>query len=276
MGCVMTVLADRKIGFIGAGNMASALIGGLVKSYLVETDAVVASDIDPERRGRVARDFGITTTADNAEVVDVADVVILAVKPNKVAEVLEEVGGDVTPEQIVISICAGVSTAFIESFLPEGVPVLRVMPNTPAMVGAGMSAVCCGRHACDAHCQIARAILGAVGEVIELDERHLDAVTAVSGSGPAYFYYLMEHMEAAALAEGLPPRVAEKLVKQTALGAAKLAAESTDGPRTLRANVTSPGGTTEAAIYLFKTHNVDQLIVKAVREAAKRSRELGK
>ena len=272
----MTVLAEKKIGFIGAGNMASALIGGLVKSYLVEKDAVIASDVDPERREHVARDLDIHTTGYNGEVVRFADVVILAVKPNKVTEVLEAVGQDVKPEQILISICAGVSTAFIESFLSAAVPVLRVMPNTPAMVGAGMSVGTCGKHASEKHCEVAKAILGAVGEVIELDEKHLDAVTAVSGSGPAYFYFLMEHMEAAALAEGLPPRVAELLVKQTAFGAAKLALASDDKPRTLRHNVTSPGGTTEAAIYLLKRNNVDQLIVKAVREAAKRSRELGK
>jgi len=272
----MTVLADKKIGFIGAGSMASALIGGLVKSYLVQPDAVIASDINPERRGRIARDFGVRSTGSNAEVVEFAEVIVIATKPNKVVEVLAEVGDLITPDHLVISICAGLSTEFVESHLPKGVPVLRVMPNTPAQVGAGMSAGCCGTHADDRHCDVAKAILGAVGEVIELDEKHFDAVTAISGSGPAYFFYLMEQMEAAALAEGLPPGVAEKLVKQTALGAARLAAESGDTPRTLRDKVTSPGGTTDAAIYLLRTHGVDQLLVRAVREAAKRSRDLGK
>ena len=273
----MTALADKKIGFIGAGNMASALIGGLLKSYLVDKDAVIASDVDPERRGRVAYDFGVRSTASNREVVDFADVVVLAVKPNKVIEVLDEVGAHLTSDHLLISICAGVSTEFIEARVADDVPVLRVMPNTPALVGAGMSAFCCGKHIDrERHCHVARAILTAVGEVIELEEKHFDAVTALSGSGPAYFYYLMEQMEAAGLAEGLPPGVAEKLVKQTAFGAAKLAAESDASPRTLRGNVTSPGGTTEAALYLLRTHNVDQLIVRAVREAAKRSRELGK
>ena len=272
----MTVLADKKIGFIGAGNMASALIGGLVKSYLVESGAVVASDIDPERRETVAREFGVKSTTDNAEVVAFADVLVLAVKPNVVAKVLEEVGADIRTEQIVISICAGISSTFIQERLVNHPPIIRVMPNTPAQVGVGMSALAGCAIAEPEDIAVAKAILGAVGQVIELEEKHLDAVTAISGSGPAYFFYLMEQMEAAGLAEGLPPRVAEQLVKQTALGAAKLCAESDDSPRDLRRKVTSPGGTTEAALYALDANGVGQSLVKAVREAAKRSRELGK
>ena len=272
----MTVLADKKIGFIGAGNMASALIGGLVKSYLVEPGAVMAGDIDPERREHLKRELGIAITTENRKVVEFADVLILAVKPNVVGKVLDEVGKHVRTDQIVISIAAGISTGFIEAKLPNDPPILRVMPNTAAMVGEGMAAVCCGVNACEDHCGVAKAILGAVGEVIDLEEKHLDAVTALSGSGPTYFYFLMEAMEAAGLAEGLPAGVAEKLVKQTAFGAAKLALESEDSPRTLRQNVTSPGGTTEAALYLLKDKGVDFHIVQAIREAAKRSRDLGK
>ena len=272
----MSVLSDKKIGFIGAGNMGSALIGGLAKSYLVDTASIIVSDIDPERRERVARDFGIRSTSDSHEVVDFADVVILAVKPNVVTKVLAEVGGEIRADQIVISICAGISTSFIQSHLPNHPPVIRVMPNTPALVGAGISAVSGCAIAEPEHVAVARAILSAVGEVLELQEKHLDAVTAISGSGPAYFFYLMEKMEAAGLAEGLPSGVALQLVKQTALGAAKLSAESKQTPRQLRQNVTSPGGTTEAAIYLLEKKNVGQYLVQAVREAAKRSRELGK
>ncbi|HUW57611.1 MAG TPA: pyrroline-5-carboxylate reductase [Planctomycetota bacterium] len=272
----MTVLADKRIGFIGAGNMASALIGGLVKSYLVAPGAIIASDIDPERRGTVSHTFGVRTTSDNAEVVAFADVVVLAVKPNVVARVLEEVGAQIRTGQIVISVCAGISSTFIQERLPHHPPVIRVMPNTAAQVGAGMSALAGCALAKPEHIAVAKAILGAVGEVIELEEKHLDAVTAISGSGPAYFFYLMEQMEAAGLAEGLPPRVAEQLVKQTALGAAKLCAESEAGSRELRRKVTSPGGTTEAAIYVLEKNGVGQLLVTAVREAAKRSRELGK
>jgi pyrroline-5-carboxylate reductase len=266
----------KKIGFLGAGNMASALIGGLVKSYLVEPSAVMASDVDPERRGRAEREFGVRVTADNREVVRFADVIVLAVKPKAAAAVLDEIGSAVRPEQIFISVCAGITSAFIESRLAHQTPVMRVMPNTPALVGAGVSALACGAHACAAHCAVARAILEAVGEVIEIEEKYLDAVTAVSGSGPAYFFYLMEQMEAAGLAEGLPPTVVQKLVKQTALGAAKLALESEEGPRDLRRNVTSPGGTTEAATLFMDSKAVGQNIVAAIREAARRSRELGK
>ena len=272
----MTVLADKRIGFIGAGNMASALIGGLVRSYLVAPAAILASDIDPERRGSVLHTFGVRATADNVEVVKFADVVVLAVKPDVVGKVLDEVGERIRTEQIVISVCAGISSSFIEEHLSHHPPVIRVMPNAAAVVGAGMSALAGCTVAGPEHLAVAKAILGAVGEVIELEEKHLDAVTAISGSGPAYFFYLMEQMEAAGLAEGLPAGVTETLVKQTALGAAKLCAESSDTPRDLRRRVTSPGGTTEAAIYVLESNGVGQLLVKAVREAAKRSRELGR
>ncbi len=271
----MSELTGRKIGFIGAGNMASALIGGLVKSYLVEPKMVMASDVDPERRGRASREFGVRVTPDNGEVARFADVLVLVVKPKVLPAVLEQIAPFVRKDQVVLSVCAGIRTAFIESKLPAKPPVVRAMPNTPALVGAGISVVSCGAYACDVHCRIAHAILEAVGEVLELDEDHLDAVTAISGSGPAYFFYLMEQMEAAGLAEGLPPTVVATLVKQTALGAAKLALESKDDPRVLRRNVTSPGGTTEAAITFLESKGVGQDFVAAIRQAAKRSRELG-
>lgn len=272
----MTVLADKRIGFVGAGNMGSALIGGLVKSYLVQPESILASDIDPERRGSITRQFGVRSTADNREVVDFADVVVLAVKANVVAKALEEVGGDIRKEQIVISICAGVSSTFIQERLPNHPPVIRVMPNTPALVGVGMSALAGCAIAKPEDVAVAKAILGAVGEVLELEEKHLDAVTAISGSGPAYFFYLMEKMEAAGLAEGLPAGVTRTLVRQTAFGAAKLCIELNESPRKLRQSVTSPGGTTEAAVYVLDSKNMGQFLVQAVREAAKRSRELGK
>ena len=272
----MSELAGRKIGFLGAGNMASALMGGLLKSYLVEPSAVMASDVDPERRGYAARQFGVRVTPDNREVVRFANVLVLAVKPKVAPGVLDEIGPMVRADQIVVSICAGVRAGFIESKLPAKPPVVRAMPNTPALVGAGITVLSCGTFACAVHCQVAHAIFEAVGEVIELDEVHLDAVTAISGSGPAYFFYLMEQMEAAGLAEGLPPTVVQEIVKQTAYGAAKLALESAEAPRMLRHNVTSPGGTTEAAVTFLESRGVGQEFVAAIREAAKRSRELGK
>lgn len=272
----MTALVGKKIGFLGAGNMASALIGGLTRSRLVEPASILASDVDPERRLQATRRFGVRTTSDNREVVKFADILVLAVKPGVAPKVLEEVGGAVRADQVVISICAGISAAFVESHLATKPPVLRVMPNTPALVGAGVSAVACGTHATAEHCALAKTIFAAVGEVVEVAEKHMDAVTALSGSGPAYFFYLMEALDAAGLAEGLPPGVTEKLVKQTALGAAKLSLDSNEDPRKLRQNVTSPGGTTEAALRVLENNNVGNLLVQAVREAAKRSRELGK
>jgi pyrroline-5-carboxylate reductase len=271
----MSVIEDKKIGFLGAGNMAEALIGGLVKSYLVQPESIIAGDPDPERRERIKRMFAVRVTADNSQVVRFADVIVLAVKPNVVARALDEAGPSVRADQIVISICAGVSLAFLESRLPANPPVVRVMPNIAVKVGAGMSAVSRGSHADEEHLAVAKAILAAAGEVLEIEEKHMDAVTAVAGSGPAYFFYLMEAMEAAALAEGLPSDLALKLVKQTALGAAKLCAESDDTPGELRRQVTSPAGTTEAAIRFLETNNVGLRLVQAVREAAKRARTLG-
>jgi pyrroline-5-carboxylate reductase len=272
----MSILAEKRIGFIGAGNMAMAFVGGLVKSYLVEPERLIVSDISLERRTHLASTFGIRHTSDNPEVVRFADVVLLAVTPDVVGGVLGEIGKMVLRRQLVISICAGISTSFVESFLPNHPPVVRAMPNLPAHVGAGMAVVSRGAWAEQEHLQIAKAILGAVGEVLELEEKHMDAVTAVSGTGPAYFFFLMEAMEAAGLAEGLPAGVTTELVKQTALGAAKLCLASSETPKTLRKEVTSPGGTTEAALRLLDGRNVGQVLVQAIREAAKRSRELGK
>jgi pyrroline-5-carboxylate reductase len=272
----MSVLATKKIGFLGSGNMATALIGGLLKSYLVDAKGIIAGDVDPSRRDALVRQFHVHATPSNHEVVTKADVLVLAVKPNMVAKVLAEVGKAVRPDQLFISVCAGISTKFIESQITPGVPVLRVMPNTPALVGAGMSVLARGSHVDDAHLGMGKAILSAVGEVMELEEKHLDAVTAISGSGPAYFFYLMEAMEAAGLAEGLPPGVTMQLVKQTALGAARLADESPDSPIQLRRAIASPGGTTEAAINILDELKVSEYVVEAVRAAAKRSREMGK
>jgi pyrroline-5-carboxylate reductase len=272
----MTGLVGKKIGFLGAGNMATALIGGLTRSRLVEPGSILASDVDPGRREQATRRFGVRTTADNREVVKFADIVVLAVKPGVAAKVLQEVGDSVRADQVVISICAGISSAFVESHLATNPPVLRVMPNTPALVGAGVSAIACGAHATAEHCAAAKVIFAAVGECVEVAEKHMDAVTAISGSGPAYFFYLMEALGAAGLAEGLPPGVTQKLVKQTALGAARLADESPDSPIQLRRAIASPGGTTEAAINILDELKVSEHVVEAVRAAAKRSREMGK
>ena len=193
----MSELNGKKIGFLGAGNMASALMGGLLRSYTVEPESMMASDVDPERRGLLLREFHVHMTSLNREVVKFADILVLAVKPKVVPVVLAEIGPSVRADQLVISICAGIGTKYIESHLPAKPAVVRAMPNTPAMIGAGVSVISCGTCARDQHCRIATAILSAVGEVIELEEKYMDAVTAVSGSGPAYFFYLMEQMEAA-------------------------------------------------------------------------------
>lgn len=264
-----------KIAFIGAGNMAEALIRGIVRRKLAAPEDVIAGEIDPGRREKARRELGIRVTADNREAVAAAGIVILAVKPQSLDAVAGEIAGAITPEHLVISILAGVSTKRLEEKLGAGVRVIRVMPNTPALVGAGISAVCAGSRAGEDSLAAARTILEAVGEVRFLGEGLIDAVTALSGSGPAYFFLFVEAMTRAGEKLGLPPREAESLAAATLAGAGKLLAESGRPAGELRRQVTSPGGTTEAALKIFQKRGLEEIVEEAMRAAAARSQELG-
>jgi pyrroline-5-carboxylate reductase len=262
-----------RIAFIGAGNMAEALVKGLVSAG-VPADRITVTDPLETRLDEFRRSFGVQGSSSNVSAVAGADVVVLAVKPQILQGVLEEIRGHVGESALIVSIAAGIRTERIEQTLGGSARVVRVMPNTPALVGEGISAISGGRRATAADLDLAGELLGAVGRVVRVDEKHMDAVTAVSGSGPAYVFYLMEAMLAAARKLELDAGVARRLVYQTVAGAAKLAAGSDVGPEALRERVTSKGGTTAAAIAVLEERGVRAALEAAVAAAHRRSREL--
>ncbi len=271
-------MTPHTIAFIGAGNMARSLIGGLIADGY-DRARLLASDRSAEARESLQRDFGIATHASNADAAREAAVVVLAVKPQVVAEVARALAGDLKDgRRLVISIAAGIRLADLEGWLGGGIPLVRAMPNTPALVQSGATALCANAHAGKDWREAAETILRAVGLTLWLDdEAQMDAVTALSGSGPAYYFLVMEAMEAAGRRLGLPAETARVLTIQTAFGAAKMALESTDtGPAELRARVTSPGGTTERAIASLRDGGLERLFEQALAAARDRSIELSK
>jgi pyrroline-5-carboxylate reductase len=277
---------EQKIGFIGAGNMAEAIIGAVVQAGLVAPEAIFASDVRSERLDELKRAYGISISRDNAAVFTTSDILFLSIKPQQMTEVLTDVTADpafaVPRRKLVISIAAGIKIEKIESVLypplvPEdrlNLPIIRVMPNTPALIRRAMSGMSPNRHATAEDLETARHILSAMGKVIEFPESDLDAVTALSGSGPAYVFFLAEAMIAAGLRMGLSPSDARTLAITTVEGAAALMSRGDDTPEALRARVTSPGGTTEAAIGHMTVHRVRDHLVDAILAAADRSRAL--
>lgn len=266
-------MSDTRIAFIGAGNMAASLIGGL-RAQGVPAAAIRASDPGAEQRALIAAEHGIELFADNAEAVAGAEVVVLAVKPQVMKAVCQALAAHLRPEQLIVSIAAGIGCASLEAWLGER-PVVRCMPNTPALLRQGVSGLFANARVSAAQRQQAEQLLGAVGLALWLDEeRLLDAVTAVSGSGPAYFFLLMEAMTAAGEQLGLPSDTAAQLTLQTALGAARMATESGVDAAELRRRVTSPNGTTEAAINAFQAGGFEALVQQALAAAARRSAEL--
>lgn len=262
-----------KLGLIGAGNMAEAIARGADRTGVIGASQMVASDPSDDRL-KVFASFGVGRAADNAAVIASSSSVMLAVKP----QALPSLGATLSqldPErQVVISIMAGISSDKISEAAGRPIRVVRVMPNTPLMIGRGMAGVALGRHARPGDDDLAMELFGACGEAIRVAEGDLDAVTAVSGSGPAYLFYLAEAMQRAAAELGLSPQ-ARQLVNQTLLGSAELLSQSEDTPAELRRKVTSPGGTTAAAIEHLDQQQVNHAIVAALRAARDRSIELG-
>lgn len=260
-----------ELGLIGAGNMAEAIARAVIDKGVVPPQGIVASDVS-EARLDVFRAMGVATTQDNAAVVSRSAQVMLAVKPQQFASVASSLAGY---DGVVISIMAGLGTAKIEAAAGRSLRLVRVMPNTPLMVGLGMSGIAVGTHARPGDEALALRLFGAAGEAIVVDEPLIDAVTAVSGSGPAYLFYLAEAMQRAAVDLGLGDH-ARLLVQQTLAGAAALLTQSPDTAEVLRRKVTSPGGTTEAAIRHLESHGVGTAIAQALTAARDRSIELGK
>ncbi len=266
---------QHTIGFVGAGNMARSLASGLLASGWTR-DRVILSDIDPDSRRAVETALGLATLADNREIVERAQVVVLAVKPQVLRSVAEGIAPAVQKKNpLVVSIAAGVPSADLERWLGGGVALVRAMPNTPALIGSGASGLYANTRVTEAQHDEAESVLRAVGVTVWLtDEALMDVVTAVSGSGPAYFFLLMEALEQAAVRQGLDGATARLLTLETAYGAAKMALEVGEEPARLRARVTSPGGTTERALAAFEQGGFRALIERAVEAAVARAREL--
>ena len=266
---------SQRIAFIGAGNMASALIEGLLGAKTCAPEHILATDVRADALAALAARQGIRTTADNAVAVRDADVVVLATKPQVFDTLLPELAAHVDASKLVLSIAAGVSTAVIERQLGAGVRVVRAMPNTPALVRTGATAIAAGTHAGPQDMELAETVFRSVGIVERVPEALMDAVTGLSGSGPAYVFLMIEALTAAGVGEGLPQKTAAALVVQTVLGAARLLQESGETPEALRRKVTSPGGTTAAGIERFEQGGFRDLIADAVRRATERGAELG-
>jgi pyrroline-5-carboxylate reductase len=269
-------MADKALAFLGAGNMAEAIARGLVSAGVLEADRMLACDVAEDRRSHLQQALGIEATADAAEAVDRAPTVLVAVKPQQFDEALEPVADRFGPEKLVLTICAGVATTHAEEVLAAGTRVVRAMPNTPMLVGRGMAAICKGAAATDDDLAEAERLLGAAADVLAVSEDLMDAVTAVSGSGPAYFFYLAELLAEAGVAVGLAEDDARRLARVTFEGAARLMAETGEAPAALREKVTSPGGTTEAALAMMDAMGLKKTVTEAVRAARDRGRELGR
>lgn len=268
------LLREKRVAFIGCGNMGSVLISGTLSSGLISKDKVLVTDIRPERLEYIREREGISITEKNREAVEKSDVIVLAVKPQVIGKVLSEIRDVVTGDKVIISIAAGITTGFIEEALGKEVPVVRVMPNTPCLVKTGASGISPGKYAGEQEETIAEEMFRGVGIVVKVPEQMLDAVTALSGSGPAYIFYIIESLIEAGMEMGLSEDDARKLVSQTVLGAARMFVETGESPQVLRAKVTSPGGTTEAALKYLEEKGFQKILIAAVKEAAKRSKEL--
>ena len=263
-----------RIAVLGAGKIGEALLAGLLAGGR-STDELVFTERHPERAAELSGRLGIAAL-DVAGAAARSDIVVLAVKPQDITPVLAELAPALRPGTLVVSLCAGLPTALFEGALPAGTPVVRVMPNTPMLVGEAMSAISAGTHATDDQLATVEKMLASVGRVVRLPESQQDAVTALSGSGPAYFFFLVEAMIDAGILLGLPRSVAADLIVQSAFGAARMLRESSDHPVLLREAVTSPAGTTIAAIRELERHGVRAALIAAIEAARDRSVELGR
>jgi pyrroline-5-carboxylate reductase len=270
----MSAKLKLHAGFLGAGKMATALANGFIKTGLIAPSQLLASDPFEPAREHFAKETGAKTTANNLDVLKFADVLFLAVKPNQVQEVLPDLRHHFLAKHLLISIAAGISLAKIETGLGNGARVIRVMPNTPILVGAGAVGFALGKYATSADSQLARQLFSAAGVAFEVKESLLDAVTGLSGSGPAYVYLMIEALSDGGVAAGLPRDISTQLAAQTVLGSAKMVLETGLHPGALKDMVTSPGGTTIEGLHELEKGGVRGSLIAAVRAAADKSRKL--
>jgi pyrroline-5-carboxylate reductase len=266
-----------ELAIIGAGNMAEAIVRGVTSKGVLRAEQIIAADVVPQRRAIFEEQLKVKAVADNVEAARQARTLLLSVKPQQMPVALSGIGAVIGAETLVISIAAGIGTEYIERHLGGRAKwrVVRSMPNTPMLVGEGMVALARGAFATEADIASARKLFEAAADVIEVGEDKMDTVTAVSGSGPAYFFFLVEQMIRAGVELGLTEEQASQLARKTAAGAAKMLAGSGEAAESLRRKVTSPGGTTQAAIMFMESHGWPQVTVDAIKAAERRGKELG-
>jgi pyrroline-5-carboxylate reductase len=267
-------ISSQRLFVLGAGKIGSILLHGFLKQKLVAPKRTLATVAHRERALLLSRQLGIAVTTDNAQGARRADIILLCVKPQQVAAVLEEIHGAVRPGTLVISVAASVPTSFIEKHLPEGTPVVRAMPNTPCVVGRGMTGICAGAHARAEHLHVARSLFDTVGRSVIVDEKHMDAVTGLSASGAAFIYIILEALAEGGVKVGLPRDIATLLAAQTALGAARVVLDTGDHPALLKDAVTTPAGCTIDGILELEEGKLRVTLIKAVVKATERARAL--
>lgn len=267
-------LSKRNVAFLGAGKMGGIILQALLKNGLLSPQRTYATVAHPERARALASKLKIKVGTNNAEAAQGADIIVIAVKPQVVEEVVREISAVVGPKQLIISVAASVPTSMIERNLPTHVPVIRAMPNTPCLLASGMTAICKGKYAGTEDLALACHMFEVVGRTVVLDEKHMDAVTALSASGPAYIYIILESLAEAGVKVGLPRDIATLLAAQTTLGAAKVVLETGDHPALLKDAVTTPAGCTIDAIMELEEGKLRVTLIKAVVKAAQRAKEL--
>ena len=267
-------LSGKKVAFLGAGKMGGIILQALLKNGLLTAKSTWATVAHEERATALAAKLNVKVGTDNAEAAKGADIIVIGVKPQVVEDVIREISAHVTSKQLIVSVAASVPTTMIEKNLPPNVPVVRAMPNTPCIMGAGMTAVCKGKHASAEHVALTCHMFEVVGRTVVVDEKHMDAVTALSASGPAYIYIILESLAEAGVKVGLPRDIATLLAAQTTLGAAKVVLETGDHPALLKDAVTTPAGCTIDAIMELEEGKLRVTLIKAVVKAAQRAKEL--
>jgi pyrroline-5-carboxylate reductase len=269
------MLNRKTILFIGAGSMAEAMISGIVSAEKLPSQQLIASNrSNKDRLEELQENYGIIGMPREKLNIGQVDIIVLAMKPKEAASSLQSIKNSLKPNQLILSVLAGVTTSFIEQMVPKGQQVIRVMPNTSSMIGESATAISAGKHTSKQNLLLAKELLQCIGEVYVLPEEKMDIFTGIAGSGPAYFYYLMEHMEKEGQKAGLQPETSRHMIAQTILGAAKMIQEQEETPAVLRENVTSPNGTTAAGLQALKEQGGGKAIAQAIQQAASRSKEI--
>jgi pyrroline-5-carboxylate reductase len=264
----------RRLAILGLGKMGSILMQAFCRQNVLRPDGIVATVNHSERATLLSEKYGIAVTTDNRAAIRGADVILLCVKPQTLGDVVSEIAQDLRPDQLVISIAASVPTSYIEQRVPANIPVIRAMPNTPSMVGAGMTAYCCGKAVKPSDLEIVQRLFATVGETVKVDEKHMDAVTGLSASGPAYIFMILESLAEGGVKMGLPREIAMKLAGQTVMGSAKMMLETGDHPALLKDAVATPAGCTVDGILELEEGGLRVTLIKAVVKASQRAKEL--